>query len=371
MKASVTISANPPVRLRQLDAIRGIAALIVVFNHYIQVIPEDVRQLVSIQEGWKNIIAWQTPWPWLRFTPLRIIVNGHAAVDIFFVLSGFVLALPLLSQRQPAYWPFLIKRLCRVYIPFLVVICIVYLSLIYIQPKANLSLSRWLNGQIPSLNKISLIDHLLMTGKDMKLNPVMWTLVHEIRVSVILPLVFLSIRYFGTLRTVISSVIISFISSFGLDDSISGTWQATMHYLWMFASGSAMSFNRDYLSEVIKKASSNHMVLLWILTLGLLITPFDRVWSDFMMGTGSCLLIILCLPKSKVTHFLTSPIPVWLGRISYSLYLIHLPILIMAITTSDLTLLEIFIITLIAAELAFRSIEAPSHQLGILLNRKF
>ena len=51
-------------------------------------------------------------------TALGIFYAGDAAVILFFTLSGFVLALPFLSYRQPTYSDFVIRRVCRIYFPY-------------------------------------------------------------------------------------------------------------------------------------------------------------------------------------------------------------------------------------------------------------
>jgi peptidoglycan/LPS O-acetylase OafA/YrhL len=53
----------------------------------------------------------------IRLSPLRLFVAGHAAVIVFFLLGGFVLALPYRSRQPPAIG-FIIRRTCRIYIPF-------------------------------------------------------------------------------------------------------------------------------------------------------------------------------------------------------------------------------------------------------------
>ena len=364
--ARFSVPRATTARLRQLDSLRGVAALFVVFNHYMQTIPEHIR--LAVYPG-----VWMTPWPWLRFTPIRLVVNGEAAVDLFFVLSGFVLALPLKSDRQPQLPSFLIKRFCRVYLPFATVILLVAVAYAVIPTTQSPPASHWLNGLLPPPN-YSLVSHLLMTGQpdDMTLDPVMWTLVHEIRISAFLPLLFLSIRRFGSAQTVTICLAISLSVSFTMTDSVSGSWQATLHFLWMFAAGSALSFNRNSLVE--RTWNYRLTACLWILSIGLLIVPFNRVWADFFIGSGAILLIVLCLPKSAVVDALTSLPLLWLGRISYSLYLIHLPILIIAVTggcidiaPSSLALL--FIITLILAEVIYRTIESPAHKIGIFLSK--
>ncbi len=52
-------------------------------------------------------------------TPLRLLIAGHQAVILFFLLSGFVLTLPYKKKTGLGYGPFLVKRVCRIYLPYL------------------------------------------------------------------------------------------------------------------------------------------------------------------------------------------------------------------------------------------------------------
>lgn len=76
-------------KLVELEALRGIAAMVVVFHHFLlfaaphlhgRNFPDDPGALVR--------------------TPLFALVNGSAAVAVFFVLSGFVLTLNALEKRD-------------------------------------------------------------------------------------------------------------------------------------------------------------------------------------------------------------------------------------------------------------------------------
>ena len=357
-------------RLPQLDSIRGIAALFVVFNHYIQIIPEHLRPPTSLAALF-SITTWASPVTWLRFTPLRLMVDGQAAVDLFFVLSGFVLALSLTQFSQPTTLPFFIKRFCRVYFPFAGVILMVAAAHDVIPTAPSPTVSNWVNGLLVPHGEYSLTAHLLMRGreKDMRLDPVMWSLVHEMRVSLFFPAIFLSIRRIGAAWAVSACLIISCLASVGMSDSISGDWQATLHFLWMFAAGSALSYHRADVVRLIRSFGRRVILSLWILTITLLIVPFDRVWADFLIGGGASLLICLCLDRSRIADALGWPTLLWVGRISYSLYLIHLPILIFAATNgfAGWALVAVFMLTLALSELTYRSLEQPSHRIGIKL----
>lgn len=339
-----------------------------VFNHYLQTVPEAIRYLVDFPGAWRNPAAWITPWPWLRFTPLRLLVNGHAAVVVFFLLSGFVLALPVTKDFQPRLADFFVRRFCRVYLPFFVTIVLAWAVFSSIALQPNSLASAWFNERISGLPAASLAEHLLMTGDDVRLNPVMWSLVHEMRMVVFLPLIFLSIRRVGTVFTLFWALLVSVAATPGINDANANTsWQATGHFLWMFAAGSCLAFKRKQLAGCFSSAKKLTVLMLWLLTILLLAIPFDRSWSNFPIGGGGIMLIVLSLQEGGATTLLTSSIPLWLGRVSYSLYLIHLPILVLALCIPSLSLPLVFVATLFGAELACRLIEMPSHRLGTKL----
>src|SRR5215471_18879899 len=45
--------------------------------------------------------------------------NGPAAVMLFFLLSGFVLSLPVWRGKPQRYSVFIVRRICRIYLPYL------------------------------------------------------------------------------------------------------------------------------------------------------------------------------------------------------------------------------------------------------------
>ena len=49
------------------------------------------------------------------------------------------------------------------------------------------------------------------------------------------------------------------------------------------------------------------------------------------MGGGSCLVIIGVLAPGPIRRALSSPACAWLGAISYSLYLVHVPLILAAL----------------------------------------
>jgi peptidoglycan/LPS O-acetylase OafA/YrhL len=102
-------------RIAALDSVRGIAAFIVVIHHCFL-----TRAVYSnfFFTQWKTPANSLVSWIFL-YTPARIVWAGYEAVTLFYVLSGLVLALPWVQGRPPEYSMYAIRRMCRLYIPYL------------------------------------------------------------------------------------------------------------------------------------------------------------------------------------------------------------------------------------------------------------
>ena len=62
-------------------------------------------------------------------TPLTALVSGGTAVRFFFVLSGFVLVLPFLRHPHSPYFPYVVKRICRIYLPYLAAVALAVIAI--------------------------------------------------------------------------------------------------------------------------------------------------------------------------------------------------------------------------------------------------
>ncbi len=103
-RESITLPGNRISEVRALTGIRGVAAMHVVFYHYF--VPTPLT----------------TPF-------LCLLGHGYLAVDLFFSLSGFVMALnygELFSQgvRLTTWWLFLSRRIARLYPLYLLTLLI-------------------------------------------------------------------------------------------------------------------------------------------------------------------------------------------------------------------------------------------------------
>ena len=90
---------------------------------------------------------------------------------------------------------------------------------------------------------------------------------------------------------------------------------------------------------------------------------------------GSAGLIAAAIRRKRFANSLNLKVPVGLGRISYSLYLVHMPIIyvVSQTTGSSMSLPElcatVLVATIVAAELMARAVEFPLNDFGKRLSR--
>lgn len=365
----MTVSLAPPhERFLALDAIRGIASLCVVVWHCYNALTNDMRAQLG----------------WFTTTPLRIFLNGDAAVIVFFVLSGYVLSLPYLSGQPPRYGHFCVRRFCRIYLPFAV--AILAAALIYsatdrspIPGEAIWLNALWLPG---SLGLDVLVRHLLMVGTvdAVMLDGSTWTLVHELRISLIFPLLVLLCR--DTRLGVVSGMAIFFFAQafVAATGSIEGmpsgmthgwqTWLVTADFIPCFIVGILLAKHRQELRDKCARLSDWQAASLWVLIIMAFTVFPDYFLKQIIVTGGAALLIVKVMASATARAFLHTSLLQWLGRISYSLYLINAPILFGTLFTFHLhaplllLLLVSITVSLGVATLMHRWIELPAIALG-------
>ncbi len=167
-----------PGRLTELDALRGIAALAIVVFHAAENLPD--RDLTILR--------------FLRATPLRPLLDGRQPVIFFFVLSGLALTHALLSSPPRNYLIYVARRAIRLCLPASVVVLVsamLYGGLHYEgpwpEPYTWLAIAGWSHPSGPP----EILRQALLVGVDggFPLDCVLWTLAHEFRLSIMLPVV--------------------------------------------------------------------------------------------------------------------------------------------------------------------------------------
>ncbi|PEB79079.1 acyltransferase family protein [Bacillus nitratireducens] len=372
-------------RYKELDSLRGIAAIIVLLGHFLALFPILGKKVMYSTFGAYFSILWQ----------------GHSAVIIFFVLSGFVLSLPFYKGTEFNYLKYLIKRVCRIYIPYIVILFIAIGIKLGIHSKIGTipGLVQWGSWNIEvSFNRV--MDHILFLREfnSDAFIMVIWSLVHEMRISIVFPLIiFLLLR----VNWKVSIGIAMFLSVIGyllmknipseFNMPVSTNYFITLHYSSMFIIGALLAKNREYLvSKII-----NSKVKYILLPLGLLFFSYPRIpfmllskligeidydlyliIIDWYICFGAVLIILSALSSKLFSKLLLIKPVQFIGEISYSLYLVHPIVLLTTVhifygkISVPLILLISFLFTMVVSVLCYKFIEIPSIKIGRKLATK-
>jgi peptidoglycan/LPS O-acetylase OafA/YrhL len=354
------------LRHDSLDAMRGFAAMVVVLSHCF-------RSYENTSEGF----LW-----WLEKTPLRLLVSGRPAVILFFVLSGFVLAVSL--EAGIRYRDFIIRRFCRIYLPFAASIVLAAALYSAIPEGGVPGFSAWFHRAAP-VTWTELAGHFLMVGdfQGSYLNRVIWSLAYELRISLVFPLIMWVTYRYPTWRVLAASTGLALLAYAALrsmgygprdlhfSSSFASGLLMTVHFSLYFVMGAALAKHRQRLIGMA--ASYTPLVRFGILVVsGVVLLGANMFITDITLGIFSAVLIVLVLAGGGLTNgiFLSRP-ALFLGRVSYSLYLVHMPIFFVLAHTMfngglprDLVWIVWPAAALAAAAIAYHLVEHPSHRLG-------
>lgn len=359
-------------RYRALDGVRGIGALLVVAVHGLLALPGSLwRPSPELTESARI----------LQYVTLVGYTVGDVAVRIFFALSGFVLALMLLNPLEPSYRSFVVRRICRIYLPYIVVVSAAMFFMTVTRQGPIPELSWWLNGSWNKpLTTGVVIDHVLMLGRrgyNFVDNPT-WTLVQEMRYSLIFPAMFWILKRTRWAIAIACSLTITIVARWALWHLGYSGVTNTVQFVFLFAAGTVLAIHRDHavrwfrgLPPTAKMAIGVATVLL--INAGLLGYLPNRALRGFgLIGPdlGAALLILVVIGSTRVSRILEKPTLQWLGRISYSLYLSHLVVLLTLVKTlhSFIPISTILVLSLVlslaVADFLYRRIERPAVLLG-------
>ncbi|HDR7714718.1 acyltransferase [Bacillus albus] len=319
-------------RYEELDSIRGISSLVVMIGHHLMIF--SVFQNYSYEDN-KPFVMYL-----LKETPARLIFSsGNESVIIFFVLSGFVLYRSI-QNNYDSYGSFLLKRICRIYIPYIVAILIAILCQTTMSEYGISHLSEWFNRSWTIESSLSLIvQHILLVGKynTDAYNGVIWSLVHEMRISMIFPLVLMvclrkTLR--GSLLSLFSFSICSVLILLLFHSSLTLTSYAlTLHYTVLFLLGALVAKYKENVIVFYSNRTKNEKIA-WFL-FAILLYMYEGligeikllnnfIFRDYVIAISACLFVILSLSVSTLSSLLRNKYLLYLGKISYSLYLYHI-----------------------------------------------
>lgn len=313
-------------KIRYLDSLRGLAALAVVFCHFAAAFYPALTDAASKTYS----LGFE---PLVYSTPLYLFFSGGFAVDVFFVLSGYVLTYKFFaSGDQSLLTSSAIRRYFRLLAPILFsLLCTFAVLVVFLHSIDTLSNITGINelktyfAQPPDLVEIlrqAFWGSFFDGGVDY--NHVLWTM---------------GIEFLGSL------LVFSMASLFG-----------KARHRWVFYLGAGLFlFNTFYLGFILgmvladayngksreKFAIRNSLILLMLLCTGLFIgsyrdhSLFGKPFMDlifvacshsymFINSFGAFLILLVLLNSRQLQAALSNRYLSLLGKVSFSMYLMHM-----------------------------------------------
>jgi peptidoglycan/LPS O-acetylase OafA/YrhL len=313
------------IHLTHVEGLRALAAYVVFINHaYAQV--------------WMSRQMPSPPWFLSPFT--YSMVAGHLSVTVFIVISGFCLMLPVVragDRLRGGTMGFLKRRARRILPPYYgaVALCLVLIWTIIGKPTGTL----W---DFPiHVSRVAIISHLLLV-QDLfatsRINYVFWSIAVEWHIYFLFPVLVWSWRRYGPAITVSTALVLGYALRLGFAHARIA--RAAPHYLGLFALGmlAAYLIQSDQPASVRVRdrfpwgrISVACVALVCVLTgiWGWELATDRFHFIDLPIGIVTMCVLVLTSrdPGNFVTRFVSWKPLVFIGTFSYSVYLIHAPLL--------------------------------------------
>jgi len=358
-------------RISSLDSIRGLAALAVLFGHT------------------AGSFTWPMSLAWTNLPLVNILFDGRSAVTMFFVLSGFVLARPYTlsdTPEKPArklFFPtFFLRRITRIWIPWFCVFCLsaiikAWFFRDYItDPPTSHWLGKFWHDPFSFFNMLRQCAY-LQHDATRQLLPQDWSLGVELKGSALIP-VFL----FLNRKHIAYSLALSILFLLAV---------TTGEYYFSFMVGVLLANFYGRIESRVRPVGFGYKCAILFLGLALYqarlagdylaeysVTEEKIVWC--IATVGCALVLIASLNSRRIQAALNHSATVFLGRISYSVYLVQFVVLLpllppviagfnaLGLHNAWFIFFMVFFcsvsMTIALSALSYRWIELPSIELG-------
>lgn len=290
---------QPRDRLLEIDFLRFVAAIAVMAFHYLYAGERTGEMHVSVAAGWQQIAQY-----------------GFLGVELFFVISGFVIAM---SMQHGNPLRFLLDRLIRIYPVYLLAVCVTA----FVQVSAGFDLTLY-----QLLMNVALLPGVFKDFFEFQhIDGVYWSLMIELQFYFLVFLVLLARLQRHFERLLLLWLLLTVLSDFyampvWLDRLLILEWSpyfiAGAFFLQVYWHGA--SFVRQSALAVCLFLAIKYAV--WHLgpQQDMYGAAFDSVITATLVGG---IFLLFSLLVSNQLSWLRYSWMIWLGGLTYPLYLLH------------------------------------------------
>jgi len=307
-------------KVHSAESLRGLACLAVVFSHFFGTFFPQLHNFYGSNLPKFEFIEL------IYNSPFAFFYSGTGAVFVFFVLSGYVLTLSFLKSKDSKrkLKESLIKRYPRLAIPAIFSCLLMWVVLHFSVDLENVSeWFRSVGAKTPNLLEAIYSGAIgsFIFG-EAKYNPVLWTMQIELLGSLIVYLICFFqknniIKYALVVISILASMSLSFMAFLGILSFILG------HFLYFF-SRRIPEFICIFLFVVglyfcgAHNESASYTVFSKILG--------ERTYN-ILNFFGGGLIVFASIKSNIIDNFFNKNILLSLGKLSFSIYLVHIPIM--------------------------------------------
>ena len=305
----------------------------------------------------------------------RIFPGGFIGVDIFFVISGFLITQIILSQLDQSVFSVLTfykRRIARLFPAlFLMLFCATLATYLISHPIETVFFGESLIASIFYFSNVFYLTEANYFSVDPKLNPLLhtWSLAVEEQFYLLYPLLLIA-AYKLFRRHLITILILLTICSFLLNIYLVQKNPAAAFFLtptriYQLMAGGLLAIallNRTKLSAELAA-----FVGLLLILISIFIFSDESVYPGFnsLLPTLATVLILFGAADSIFARItLTNPIAKLVGKMSYSIYLWHWPIIVFYQIAHNpqpkrYEQVTLLIVTLVVSFISWKFIEVP------------
>jgi peptidoglycan/LPS O-acetylase OafA/YrhL len=337
-------------------------ALFVVFAHLFRNWMLGPRELEQHGAEWLFF--------WLKWTPLGVLTDGVQAVYVFFVISGIVLSYPILRSHRPSRTlvAMAVYRYPRLTVPILASSLVVFALLAFgffhhqaVAERHHTDTAWWRElynfpANFETMLRFALWDVYIPGLPNQKSwNVVLWTMPIELIGSFIIFFLLTAVRGRG-LRIV-------FAAYLSLRDVGTGIYGYFVGFLVGYLLAElilAAERHPEFARRLAAATPVGWLLLIAALacSIRLQVVSFDSSRAEYMMAMNiiAALTVTGVVLTPAVQAWLSRPLSHFLGRISFGLFLTHLPLICTFSSALYLALIDVLPYGLLVAAVAIPSV---------------
>ena len=307
-----------------VEGLRALAALVVVFNHF-------------YLELWLDRGLPPAPYGFLSY----LLIFGHLSVSVFIVISGFCLMLPVIrngGRLKGGVRRFFTRRFRRILPPyyFSLAFTLFFIFVVFRTPGGSHFDSAMTVRRTDFISHLFLLQNAYGAGR---ISYVYWSIATEFQIYFLFPLLLIALRRWGNVATTLTVLCLGYALCYLLRDTRFA--RMSVQYVGLFALGMAaatLAFSTEPHLQRFRKRFPFGIAAVVCVTiiaglaarLGWVNSIAEYPFYDLPAGVlAACLLIMASLGSGSLVRRVCSWRPLaWLGTFSYSLYLIHVPIIV-------------------------------------------